>query len=496
VYFGRYLNVQGFYNKMNNPRSPKLYQAFIPIVFLIFFLALNVIIFKENTLSGANQIVLLLSAAVAGLISIRLNVSYNKLLSSINKSISIAIPSILILLIIGSLAGTWLISGIIPVMIYYGLKIIHPSIFLFTAIIVSGIVSLVTGSSWSTIATIGVALLGIGKTLGMNEGLVAGAIISGAYFGDKMSPLSDTTNLAPAVAGTDLFTHIRYMVITTGPSILLTLIIFLIIGLTHDYNIVETNINEVLVTIDNSFNLNPSLLVIPVILIFIIIKKVPALPALLIGTLLGAVAALIFQPGLIRQLAGEGISQIKASYIVIMRAMFGNIQINTANKAINDLFVTGGMAGMLHTVWLILSAMVFGGIMEAGGMLKRITGTIISLARSTGSLIASTLTTCIFFNLTASDQYLAIVVPGRMYSQTFTDKGLKPEVLSRTLEDAGTLTSVLIPWNSCGATQARVLGVPTITYLPFCFFNLINPIIAMIIGYTNFKIRRIANKAK
>jgi NhaC family Na+:H+ antiporter len=478
---------------MNKIKSPKLYQAFIPIIFLIFFLTLNVIIFKENTLSGANQIILLLSAAVAGLISIRLNVSYNKLLSSINKSISIAIPSILILLIIGSLAGTWLISGIIPVMIYYGLQIIHPSIFLFTALIVSGIISLVTGSSWSTIATIGVALLGIGKTLGINDGLVAGAIISGAYFGDKMSPLSDTTNLAPAVAGTDLFTHIRYMVITTGPSILLTLIIFLIIGFTNNYNISETNIRQVLIIIDNSFNLNPLLLAIPVILIFIIIKKVPALPALLIGTLLGAVAALIFQPGLIRQLAGEGISQPKASYIVIMRAMFGNIQIDTANKTINDLFVTGGMAGMLYTVWLILSAMVFGGIMEAGGMLKRITKTIILLAQSTGSLIASTITTCIFFNLTASDQYLAIVVPGRMYSQTFKDKGLKPEVLSRTLEDAGTLTSVLIPWNTCGATQAKVLGVPTMTYMPFCFFNLINPVIAIIIGYTNFKIRRIVN---
>lgn len=478
---------------MNNTKSPKLYQSFIPLIFLIVFLALNVIIFKENTLSGANQIVLLLSAAVAGLITIRLKIGYNKLLSAVNKSISIAIPSILILLIIGSLAGTWLISGIIPVMIYYGLQIIHPSIFLFTAIIVSGIVSLVTGSSWSTIATIGVALLGIGKTLGINDGLVAGAIISGAYFGDKMSPLSDTTNLAPAVAGTDLFTHIRYMVITTGPSILITLIIFLILGLTTKYNNSQTNISEVLITIDRSFNLNPLLMIIPVILVYIIIKKVPALPALLIGTLLGAIAALIFQPGLIKQLAGDGISQIKASYIIIMRAMFGDIQIDTANKTINELFVTGGMAGMLHTVWLILSAMVFGGIMEAGGMLKRITEAIISLAKSTGSLITSTLATCIFFNITASDQYLSIVVPGRMYSQTFKDKGLKPEVLSRTLEDAGTLTSVLVPWNTCGATQARVLGVPTMTYLPFCFFNLINPIIALIIGYTDFRIRRIVN---
>lgn len=480
---------------MNNIKSPTLFQAFIPIIFLIAFLAINVIVFKENTLSGANQVILLFSAAVAGLISVRLNASYSKLLSSITKSISIALPSILILLIIGSLAGTWLISGVIPVLIYYGLQIIHPSIFLFTAIIVSGIISLVTGSSWATIATIGVALLGIGKTLGINEGLVAGAIISGAYFGDKMSPLSDTTNLAPAVAGTDLFTHIRYMVITTGPSILLTLIIFFVIGFTKNNNLAETNVNGILNTISNTFNLNPLILVVPVILIFIIIKKVPPVPSLLVGTLLGAVAALIFQPELIRQLAGEGISQIKASYMVIMRAMFGNTQIETANKTISKLLETDGMAGMLHTVWLILSAMVFGGVMEAGGMLKRITKEVISLAHSTGSLIASAIATCIFFNITASDQYLSIVVTGRMYSLTFKDNGLKPEVLSRTLEDAGTLTSVLVPWNTCGATQAKVLGVPTLTYLPFCFFNLINPVMAIIIGYANFKIRRIVNNS-
>jgi NhaC family Na+:H+ antiporter len=474
---------------MNNTKSPSLLQSLLPVILLIILLSLNVIIFKENTLQGANQIVLLFSAAIAGVISIRLNVSWDKLLQAINKSISIAMPSILILLVIGSLAGTWLISGIIPVMIYYGLQIIHPSVFLLTAIIVSGIVSLITGSSWSTIATIGVALLGIGEALQINEGLVAGAIISGAYFGDKMSPLSDTTNLAPAVAGTDLFTHVRYMTVTTVPSLVVTLIIFTIIGFTKYYEVVETNIDSVLAAINSSFNLSPFLLVVPVILIFIIVKKVPALPSLFIATLLGAIAALVFQPGLIRQLAGEGISQLKASYMVVMRSMFGNIQIDTADKTINDLMSTEGMAGMLYTVWLIISAMVFGGVMEAGGLLKRITMAIISFAHSTGSLIASTLATCIFFNLTASDQYLSIVVPGRMFSETYRDKGLKPEVLSRTLEDAGTLTSVLVPWNTCGATQARVLGVPTLTYLPFCFFNLINPVIALIIGYSNIKIR-------
>jgi NhaC family Na+:H+ antiporter len=476
---------------MNSTKSPTLLQALLPVILLIILLSLNVIVFKQNTLHGANQIVLLLSAAVAGLISMRLNVNWDKLLNAINKSISIAMPSVLILLIIGSLAGTWLISGIIPVMIYYGLQIIHPSVFLLTAVVVSGIISLITGSSWSTIATIGIALLGIGKTLGINEGLVAGAIISGAYFGDKMSPLSDTTNLAPAVAGTDLFTHVRYMTITTVPSILLALIIFMIIGFANNYSSAETNMESVLMVIDRSFNLSPFLLLVPAILIFIIVKKVPALPSLLIATLVGAIAALIFQPELIRQLAGEGTGQLKASYIVVMRAMFGDIQIDTGHKVINDLLTSEGMAGMLYTVWLIISAMAFGGVMEAGGLLRRITMAVISFAHSTGSLIAATLTTCIFFNITASDQYLSIVVPGRMFSQTFRDKGLKPEVLSRTLEDAGTLTSVLVPWNTCGATQARVLNVPTLTYLPFCFFNLINPVIALIIGYANFKIRRI-----
>jgi NhaC family Na+:H+ antiporter len=474
---------------MNTTKSPSLFQSLLPVILLIIMLSLNVTVFKEHTLYGANQIVLLLSAAIAGVISISLNVSWDKLLHSINKSISIAMPSVLILLVIGSLAGTWLLSGIIPVMIYYGLQIIHPRIFLLTAIIVSGIISLITGSSWSTIATVGIALLGIGKALGINEGLVAGAIISGAYFGDKMSPLSDTTNLAPAVAGTDLFTHVRYMTITTVPSLFLALIIFTVIGFTSNYAFVETNIDGVLEAISSSFNLSPFLLAVPAILIFIIVKKVPALPSLLIATLLGAIAALVFQSGLIRQLAGEGISQLKASYMVVMRSMFGNIQINTADKTINDLMSTDGMAGMLYTVWLIISAMVFGGVMEAGGLLRRITMAIISFAHSTGSLIASTLATCIFFNITASDQYLSIVVPGRMFSDTYRDKGLKPEVLSRTLEDAGTLTSVLVPWNTCGATQARVLGVPTLTYLPFCFFNIINPVIALVIGYSNFKIR-------
>ncbi len=471
-------------------KKPTLFQSLIPIVFLIFFLSLNVLFFGEDTLSGSNQVILLLAAAIASVIAIRLNYSWVSIRNSMVASIGKAMPSILILLIIGSLAGTWLISGVVPALIYYGLKIIHPGIFLFTAIVVSGVVSLVTGSSWSTIATIGIALLGIGQALGIHEGLVAGAIISGAYFGDKMSPLSDTTNLAPAVAGTDLFTHIRYMTYTTWPSIIITCIIFLVIGFTYDFSAAHTDIEGVISAIESSFTIHPVLFLVPVILVFIIIKKVSPLPALLIGTLLGGLFAIIFQPQLIRSLAGEEYNYFSASYVAVMHSMFGEVSVHTSNEMVNELFTTGGMAGMLNTVWLILSAMTFGGAMEAGGLLRGITESIIRLANSTGSLVASTIGTCIFFNLTASDQYISIVVPGRMFSKTYRERGFKPELLSRTLEDSGTLTSVLIPWNTCGATQSRVLGVSVLTYLPYCFFNLINPLIAVLIAYLNIRIRK------
>jgi NhaC family Na+:H+ antiporter len=477
-------------DKMEKKRTPGIIHACIPILFLIVFLSLNVIIFKNDTLAGSNQIILLFSASIAGVIAARFKVSWKKISDSITGSIDTAMPSIIILLIIGSLTGTWLISGVVPVMIYYGLKLINPSVFLLTALVVCCLVSLVTGSSWSTIATIGIALLGIGKTLGLHDGLVAGAIISGSYFGDKMSPLSDTTNLAPAVAGTDLFTHVRYMVITTTPSIILAAIIFTFIGFSSEYVTVEENVNSVIESIEKSFHLSPFLLLVPVILIIVIVKKVPALPALLIGTLLGAAAALIFQPHILSQLSREGLNKFQSYYQVILQAMFGDISIQTDNASMNKLFSTSGMAGMLNTVWLIISAMVFGGAMESAGLLTRISHSVVSLARSTGSLIASTVVTCIFFNLTASDQYISIVVPGRMYANTFRERGLKPEVLSRTLEDAGTLTSVLVPWNTGGATQAKVLGVATLTYLPYCFFNLINPVVAIVIAYLNFKIRR------
>ncbi len=471
-------------------RDANLLQALIPIVFLIFFLIFNVLYFGDHTLDGANQVALILSAAIAGGIAVYLGNTWSYIRSRIVKSISSAMPSILILLLIGALAGTWMISGVVPAMIYYGLKIFHPSIFLVASVVISAIVSLATGSSWSTIATIGIALIGIGKTLGLGEGIIAGAVISGAYFGDKMSPLSDTTNLAPAMAGTDLFTHIRYMTITTVPSISITLVIFLILGFTYDFGSTTADVSSVLNAIDNRFNINGWLFLVPAFLITIIVLKIPPLPSILAGSLAGGAFAIIFQPHLLYEIAGTGMSFFKATYIAVMQAIFGDVTITTENAIVNELLSSTGMAGMLNTIWLIISAMIFGGTMESAGLLVKITSSVIKWAKSTGSLVATTIASSIFFNITASDQYIAIVVPGRMFAETYRKRGLKPEVLSRTLEDGGTITSVLIPWNTCGATQSRVLGVPTLSYLPFAFFNIINPFMAIFIASINYKIRR------
>lgn len=478
---------------MKNTREASLFLALLPIIILIVLLTLNVLLF-EDTLSGANQIALMLAAAIAGVIAIKLGFEWAGISKKIVSTIGSAMPSILILLLIGSLAGTWLISGVVPAMIYYGLDIINPQLFLFTAVVVSAIVSIATGSSWSTIATIGVALLGIGQAIGINEAIVAGAIISGAYFGDKMSPLSDTTNLAPAMAGTDLFTHIRYMTFTTVPTMIITLIIFLIIGFRYDFSSATIDVQNVKTAIEGTFNTNPLLFLVPVILLTVIILKVPPLPSLFIGTILGGIFAIIFQPDIIRQVAGHMDNYATASYYSVMQAMFGDVSLTTPDANVNDLLSTSGMRGMLDTVWLILSAMVFGGVMESAGLLKRITRPIIKYAKSTGSLVTSTVGTCIFFNTTASDQYIALVVPGRMYRKTYEEKGLKPEVLSRTLEDSGTITSVLIPWNTCGATQSKVLGVDTWAYAPYAFFNIISPFMTVLFAYLNIKIRRFVGK--
>ena len=475
---------------MNKIKPVSLSIALLPILFLITLLSLNVYYYGDDALSGANQMTLLLSGAFCSFLAIIRGTTWYNIIEGIRNSISDTLPALLILLLIGALAGTWLISGIVPAMIYYGLQIVNPTYFLIAACLVSAIISLVTGSSWSTIATIGVALLGIGKAIGISEAMVAGAIISGAYFGDKMSPLSDTTNLAPAMAGVDLFTHIRYMSFTTIPSICITLIIFLFLGLNLDTQTSADDISTIQNAINSKFNISIWLFSVPAIVIGLIIKKIPAIPALFIGTILGGIAAIVFQTEIITELGGSN-NYFQNSFTVLMDAMARDVSIITENSMINELLSTGGMNGMLNTVWLILCAMCFGGSMEASGFLNKLSTSFMKMATNTASLVATTTGTCVFFNLTASDQYLSIIVPGKMFSESYKKNGLAPENLSRTLEDSGTVTSVLIPWNTCGATQASVLGVSTLTYLPFCFFNIISPFMTMIYAIIGIKIRAI-----
>lgn len=461
---------------------------------MLVLLVVNVVfIYGDDALGGANQMALLLSAAVAGAIAMKLGYSWQTILDGIVSGISNAMGAILILLLIGSLAGTWMLSGIVPAMIYYGLNILNPGIFLFAACIICSIVSLATGSSWSTAATVGIALLGIGKALGIQEGIIAGAIISGAYFGDKMSPLSDTTNLASAMAGTDLITHVKYMTLTTLPSLSVALLLYLGIGLFSNVSGQVEGIHTLQAAIASKFNISGWLFVVPLLVVGMIAMRVPAIPALLAGTLLGAVAAILFQPHLLPVISGISDDPWKAAYRAVTEAMTRTIQIQTDNEMVNDLLTSGGMAGMLDTVWLIVCAMTFGGVMEVTGMLRTITSTLLGMSRSEGALISTTALSCIVFNLTASDQYLAIVVPGRMFREEYKKRGLDPRVLSRTLEDSGTVTSALVPWNTCGAYHSGVLGVATGDYFLYAFFNLLSPVMTMLFGYLNIRIVRLKN---
>jgi len=468
--------------------------ALLPIVFLIALLSLNIYFFGGDASEGPNQIALLMGAAVAIAFGFRVGFKWKRMQKGMIRSIKSALPAVLILLMIGALTGTWVLSGVVPTMIYYGLQILNPTMFLFAACVVSAIVSIATGSSWSTVATVGVALLAIGQVLGLGNGMIAGAIISGAYFGDKMSPLSDTTNLAPAMAGTDLFTHIRYMAYTTFPTMILTLIIFLLLGLNSSAVEDNSTIDLMLSTLDAKYFIHPILFLVPIGVVFLIVKKVDALPALFIGTLLGGVFAVIFQPDVVKEVSGVANNYGKAAYMAVMKSISSNVAIVTPLKNVNGLLETSGMAGMMNTIWLIICAMCFGGVMETTGFLNKITSAVVKRAKSTGALIASTAATCLFFNATASDQYLAIVVPGKMFEKTYQERGLAPENLSRTLEDSGTVTSVLIPWNTCGAAQSSVLGVATGEYWMYCFFNWMSPIVTVLFGYLNIKIRKLAVK--
>ena len=466
--------------------------ALLPVVILVLLLSFNVTVYGDDALGGSNQFILLIGAAVAAIVGFRNKVTYDQMIEAIGSNLKSTTGAILILLFVGALAGTWLLSGIIPAMIYYGLQILHPSIFLPACIVICAIISIATGSSWTTSATVGIALIGIGRALEIPVGMVAGAVISGAYFGDKLSPLSDTTNLAPAMAGSDLFTHIRYMTHTTVPSIIITLIVFLILGFFQNTTgAADTDI--LLTSIKESFTINLGLFLVPVLVIFLIIRKTPPLAALLAGTLLGGLFALIFQPDLVVKIAGATTLSITSAYQGVMNAIIGDISVTTSNKLLNDLFSSGGMKGMLGTIWLIVCAMVFGGIMDAIGGLQRLSNALLSIAQSTFQLFASTAASCVVINLTASDQYLSIVLPGKMFNKAFADKNLAPENLSRTLEDSGTVTSVLIPWNTCGAYQSGVLGVGVGEYFIYAIFNWLSPIMTLIYAYFGIKIKKIVS---
>ena len=470
-------------------RRPSLIVALLPLLLLMALLALNVAVFGDSGLEGPNQLALLGAAAFAAVLGMRQGHAITDLLEHAYDSIRTAMGAILILLMIGALASTWLIAGIVPAMIHHGLLLIAPSYFLLAAALASAMISLATGSSWSTAATVGIALMGIGTTLGIPAGWVAGAVISGAYFGDKMSPLSDTTNLAPAVAGAELFGHIRYMVITTVPSLVIALLVFALAGLFLDANGDPSGLEEVHTALTGRFSIGWWSYLVPAAVILLIVRKVPALPALFIGTLLGAVFAVMFQSALLYELAQADTTE--ALYRTVLGAMGSGVSVVTGQAQVDELLSAGGMAGMLKTIWLIVCAMTFGGIMERTGSLERITASLTGLVKGDGSLVGTTAASCVLTNVSASDQYLSIVVPGRMFAPLFAARKLDPRVLSRTLEDAGTVTSPLVPWNTCGAYMATVLGVATIDYLPYAVFNLVSPVMTVLVAVLGYRILRL-----
>lgn len=470
--------------------TPSLILSLIPVAALIAMLILNVRLFGDSALDGSVQIVLLIATAlVSGITLVSKRRTWAQLEKGIINSVAGSTSAIVLLLLIGALAGSWMLSGVIPAMMYYGLKFINPEIFLATSCVAAAIVSVSSGSSWTTIATIGVGLLGVGKALGFETGWVAGAIISGAYFGDKVSPLSETTNMASSSAGSELFSHIRYLMITTVPSFIITIAIYLIFGLVSDHD-TAAQTNELSIALKETYNLTPFLFVVPLITLFLIAKRVPAIIVVFISVLTGSIAAVIFQPELCGQLNPGDSTGIGSNIQGVIRALYGRVAPVTGNEMLDALVTTKGMSGMLNTIWLIICAMTFGGVMEASGMLQKITEKMVTLMRNTFSTVAATTGACLFLNGAAADQYIAILLPGRMFSEVYRKKGYRPELLSRTLEDSATVTSVLIPWNTCGMAQSTVLGVATLTYMPYCFFNLISPVMTIIIAALGYKITK------
>jgi NhaC family Na+:H+ antiporter len=474
--------------KITENKELNLLESLIPVVILMCLLAYNIFFVEDQEWFGAytNQYILLLGGFVAAVVGFYNKVTFSTMIAEVWENWKSVFVPIMILFLVGALAGTWLVSGIIPAMVYYGLQVLSPEIFLPASVIIAAIISIATGSSWTTSATVGIALVGIGSALGIPTGMIAGAVISGAYFGDKMSPLSDTTNLAPAMAGTDLFTHIKYMAYTTVPTIIVTLIVFAILSGTIDTT-GSADISNLLASIDNTFYITPWLFLVPGIVIAMILMKTKPLIALGTGVVLAAIFAFIFQGDVLGNLSDS-------KFQSVLNAILTDINIETDDEKLSELFSSGGIIGMLWTILLIICAMVFGGIMDAIGALAKITKSLLAVASSVFGLFASTVISCLGLNAIASDQYLAIVIPGKMFKKAFEDKGLAPENLSRTLEDSGTVTSVLIPWNTCGAYQSGVLGVSVSDYFVYAVFNYLSPFTTLLFAALNIKIRQMIKK--
>lgn len=465
--------------------------SLIPILILVTLLALNISIFGSDAILGASQVALLFSAGVAIWLAMWLfKVPWQDFEEAIKSNIGDVTTAIVILFLIGAISGTWTVSGIVPTFIYYGVKIISPKVFLLTACIICALVSVTIGSSWTTIATIGVALLGIGKALGFSDGMIAGAIISGAYFGDKISPLSDTTVLASSMSKVPMFDHIRYLMYTTVPSIVITLVIFTILGFSHSWSD-SSLINEYTSVLDSKFNITPWLLIVPALTAVMIARRMPALIVLALSTATAAIAAVIFQPDIIREIgasiAGDG-SNAKILFTGTIESIYNSVSIETGNPEVNQLVASKGMLGMLNTVYLIICAMCFGAALKASGMLRHLASMILPLTKRRTSLVTSTVVTGTALNGIVSDQYLAIILTSSLFKDVYEKEGYENRLLSRSVEDSATVTSPLYPWSSCGMTQATILSVPTLAYLPYCFFNLISPLMSITVAAIGYKI--------
>lgn len=471
--------------KKTRTASPHPLVSVIPLAVLIALIVMVIHLFPDDALSGASQVALMIATAVCVALGMRIYKMRWKIFEEkIKQTVGEAGVSILILLLIGMMSATWMISGVVPTLIYYGVQVMSPALFLPCACIISSIISVMTGTSWTTIATIGIALMGIGDALGIPSPYTAGAIISGAYFGDKISPMSDTTVLASSIAGADIFVHIRYMLYTTVPSILISLVIYLVIGLCYDSKPVE--ITQYLTGLGRGFNISAWTMLVPLYTGWLIYRKVPSLITLLLSSLSACVCALVLQPDVLTKIAGESAVTARSLFEGIMVTCYTHTQVDCGVESINSLVATRGMAGMLDTIWLILCAMCFGSCMVASGMLHAITRLLLKSIHSTVSLVCSTVTSGVLLNLVMGDQFLSIIMNASIYKDEYAARGYKPELLSRSTEDSATVTSVLVPWTACGMTQSTVLGIPTIVYLPFCFFNIISPLMSCLVAILGF----------